>query len=113
MATPAFVGTPFGPTSGGKVTAINTLGTSPIQVVGANPQRGGITFANPGSVLAYVAPLTNASGQSLVPSLAALGGCFPVGAGGIITLTGECQGGWQAFSASGSNNPLTVSESNV
>ena len=103
----------IGPASGGKVTPINNLGTTAIQVIGQNVNRATITFANPGTVTVYVAPLTNAQGASFTPSLASLGGTFPVFAGGFLTLTGECQTGYQAFAASGANNPFTVSESNV
>jgi hypothetical protein len=103
----------IGPASGGKVTPINNLGTVALQVIGPNAYRSMITFANPGTVTVYVAPLLNAQGAAFTPSLAALGGTFPVFAGGLLTLTGECQTGWQAFAASGTNNPFTVSESNV
>jgi hypothetical protein len=99
--------------SGGKITPINNLGTSPIQVVAGNPARQTITFCNPGTIVIYVAPLITLTGATLTPSLAALGGCFPVFPGGLLIITGECQVGWQALAASASNNPLTVMESNL
>ena len=61
-------------------------------------------------------PVTYESGSqvTLTPSTSTLGGCFRVYAnGGQLTLGGECQGQWQAFSASASSNPLTVVDSNV
>jgi len=99
--------------SGGKITPFNNIGTAPIQVVAANPQRVSITFANPGLQNIFVAPLVTATGASLMPSLSALGGCFPVISGAMMTLTGEVQVGWQALAASGLANPLTVMETNV
>jgi hypothetical protein len=99
--------------SGGKVTPVNNVGTSPAQVVGANPQRQSITFTNPGTVNLYIAPMVTAAGVALVPSLAALGGCFIVFPGGFLVITGECQGAFQALAASGASNPLTVMESNL
>jgi len=103
----------IGPTSGGKVTAINTLGTSPLQVLAANPQRTTLTFHAPGTIDIFVAPSVNAQGQALVPSLGSLGGTFHIFAGGTLILTGEIQGSWQAFAASSTNQPLTIMESNV
>jgi hypothetical protein len=100
-------------TNGGKVYAINTLGTSPSTVIAANPSRLGITFHNPGTNTAYVAPTLTATGAALTPSLAALGGTFQIFPGGLLIISGECQGAWQAFVASGSNQPLTVMETNV
>ncbi len=121
--------TPVGSTSGGKIYAYNNLGTSPEVVAPANVNRASITFHNPGSVNVVVFPVvvqalntapTSANGQpnianqALTPSTAALGGGFMIFAnGGQITLTGECQGSWQALATSSTNNPLTVSDSNV
>jgi hypothetical protein len=115
MALVAVVGSSqsYSPTSGGKVWPFNNIGTAPIQVVVGNPNRVSITFANPGTQNIFVAPLTTATGASLMPSLGALGGCFPVVSGAMMTLTGEVQVGWQALAPSGLNNPLTVMESNI
>lgn len=99
--------------SGGKVSAVNNLGTAPIQVVAANPSRQSLTFANPGTVTVYVSPSVTGSGAALTPSLAALGGTFPLFAGGLLVISGECQTAWQALAASGVNNPLTVMDSNL
>lgn len=107
------ISTAIGPTSGGKVTPINNLGTSAQTVIGPNPQRTSLTFHNPGTNIFYVAPLLNAQGQSFTPTLSALGGTFEIGPGATIVLQGETQFGWQALAAAGSNNPLTVMESNV
>lgn len=115
--------TPTGPTSGGKIYAFNNIGTTPEVVAPASPGRVSITFHNPGSVNVYVAPSfvqalnsipASITNQALTPSPTALGGCFIIYAnGGQITLTGECQGQFQAFSSTGSNNALTVSDNNV
>ncbi len=113
----AFDVAPVGPTSGGKVYAYNNLSTTPEVVAPANPQRTSITFHNPGTVDAFIAPqyVVNTGSQvALTPTTSALGGCFRVYAnGGQLVIGGECQGQWQAFSASASCNPLTVVDSNV
>ena len=104
----------IGPASGGKVTAINNLtSVSNTQVIGPNPARVSITFHSPGAIDIYVSPIKDVNGNTLAPSLASLGGTYHVFAGGDRTLVGECQGAFQAFSASGVSQPLTVSESNV
>lgn len=120
----AGVGSPgsVGPTSGGKVYAYNNLGTTSQVVAQPNQSRQSITFHNPGTVDIIVAPV-NVQGNNIAPTsptnsalsltTSALGGGFRVFAGGDRTIVGECQGGWQALSVSGSNNPLTVMESNV
>lgn len=121
----AGVGSPgsVGPTSGGKIYAYNNLGTSPQVVAQANQSRQSITFHNPGSndVVVFpsqvqglnTAPATPTN-QTLTPTVSALGGGFRVyGNGGQLTLSGECQGAWQALATTGSNNPLTVMETNV
>ena len=116
--------TPIGPTNGGKVYAYNNLGTSPQVVAPINVNRGSITFHNPGSVNVVVfpvlvqalntAPTSTGSNVSLTPTTSALGGGLMIYAnGGQITMTGECQGAWQALATSNSGNPLTVIESNV
>ena len=96
------------------ITAVNTLGTSPISVIGANATRKSITFHAPGSNDIYVFPtsvLVNGANSTLTPSLASLGGGFRIFAGGDRTITGPtaCQA-WQALAASGSNQPLTIME---
>lgn len=127
MATTfALVGSPgsVGPTSGGKVYAFNNLGTAPQVVAPADQFRTAITFHNPGTVDLFVAPsvvqANNAipaagiTNSTLTPTTAALGGCWRVYAnGGSITFSGECQGQFQAFAASSTNNPLTVIDSHV
>jgi hypothetical protein len=124
LATNAGASSAVGPTSGSKTYAYNNLTTTPQVVAQANPQRVSITFHNPGAIGVYVAPsLAQNSNNTaptppgtdvaLTPSLTALGGCYYIyPGGGQITFTGENQKAWQAFSASGSSNPLTVSESN-
>lgn len=116
--------TPVGPTNGGKIYAYNNLGTSPLVVAPVNVNRGSITFHNPGSVSVVVfpvnvqalntAPTNSGSNVPLTPTTLLLGGGLYIYAnGGQITLTGECSGSFQALATSGSNNPLTVIESNV
>lgn len=104
--------------SGGLVSGTNTLSTIPQQILSVNPSRQSFTVHNPGTVDAYVAQTTQLVGGTdapFTPSFpSALGGCFLVFAnGGTLEISGECQKAWQAFSASGSNNPLTVMVSRV
>ena len=96
------------------ITAVNTLGTSPVQVIGANPARQQITFHAPGSNDIYVFPtqvLVGGANSTLTPSLSSLGGGFRIFAGGDRTISAPaaCQA-WQALAASGSNQPLTIME---
>lgn len=123
---------PVGPTSGGKVYAFNNLGTSPQLVAPQNNARTQITFDNPGTEDIIVFPsevqayntvpasinTTTGSGSissvALSPTTSALGGGYRIYAnGGSRTIYGECQGSWQALAVSGSNNPLTVTDSNT
>lgn len=108
----------FSSASGGKIYANNSISTTPAQVIAANTGRQKITFHNPGDADIFVAPTTsiNTSGAAatLTPTTSALGGCFRVFAnGGTLVIEGECQGAWQAFSASGSGKPLTIMDSNL
>lgn len=125
------IGLPVGPTSGGKVYAFNNIDTTPLQVAPANPARLSIVFDNPGTVDIVIFPLlvqainsvpasiytpggSTLSNQPLTPTTSALGGGYYIYAnGGSRTITGECQGGWQALSVTGSGNPLTVTDSNT
>lgn len=114
--------TAVGPTSGGKTYAYNNISTTPQTVAQANPMRAYITFHAPGSIDMYVftsqvqglntAP-TTPQDQNLSPTTSALGGCWKVVAGTSLTFGGEHQKAWGAFSASGSGQPLTVTESNI
>jgi hypothetical protein len=104
----------IGPASGGKVSAFNTIGSSPIQVLAPNQYRMSLTFHVPSTgndIL--VAPVLNANGAALTISTVLLGGGFRIFAGGTLILTGECQGAWQALAITGANQSLTVMESNV
>jgi len=117
----------FSSASGGKVYGYNNIAEAAPRVVAqANPSRQKITFHNPGASDIFIAPSnvqntlgtapTNPSNVALVPSNAALGGCWRVyGNGGVLSIEGECQGAWQAFAVTGAGttNPLTVMESNV
>ena len=109
-------------TSGGKVLAFNAISTVPQTVLNIGAERVTISFHNPGTQTLYVAPLivvpyvapgTSAQGVALVPSLVALGGCYQLVPGGLLTFTGECQMGWQEFAAQNANNPLTVMVSHI
>ena len=130
MTVPAFNTAPIGPTSGGKVYAFNNIGTSPVTVAPQNNARIGIAFHNPGTITINVAPLQvqalnsvpsnigvnptgSISSANLTPAIGSLGGCFAITAGQTLPFSGECAGGWQALSASGSNNPLSVVDTNA
>lgn len=99
-----------------RVYAFNNIGTSPIMLVSPNPSRASITFHNPGSQLAYVFPLRALdpnSGQNyiLMANLGALGGCFALAFKDTLFIGGSsAKMEWHGMSASGSGNPLTVSE---
>jgi hypothetical protein len=103
--------------SGGKVYAYNAISTAPAVVAPANTSRQTIVFHNPGTGNLYVGPsqVLNAAGSGvpLTPTTAAVGGCFILFPGATLTVTGECQGSWQAFAAANANNPLTVMDSNL
>jgi len=105
--------------SGGKFLSYNNISTAPQVVAAANPNRVRISFWNPhASITMFIAPsqvmiIGQSAPVTLTPSVANLGGCIPLFAGNRIEFTGECQGSFQAFSASGSALPLTVIDSNV
>jgi len=117
----------FSAANGGKVYGFNNINaTTPTVVALGNPSRQSITFHNPGTVDVFIAPsfvqnvlgtaTANPSNVALTPSNAALGGCWRVyGNGGVLVITGECQGAWQALAVTGGGTavPLTVMESNV
>ena len=96
------------------ITAVNSLGTTPASVIGANPSRTSITFHAPGANDIHVAPTQVLSGGvsvTLTPSLSSLGGCFHIFAGGTFAIAGSAAAqAWQALAASGSNQPLTIME---
>lgn len=104
-----------GPTNGGKVWAFNAIGnSSPTAVLAINSDRVSITFHNPGANDILVYPNLNAVGQTQAPTSAAPGGAFRIFAnGGTLIISGECQGAWSAIAVSGTNQSLTVMESNV
>lgn len=103
--------------SGGFFQQHNNLNPTPRTLLQNNPARTSITVHNPGTIDLYFAPLydqTTGTDTLLVPSVSALGGCFLVFAnGGTLVIEGECQKPWQAFSASGSNNPITIQTNNT
>jgi hypothetical protein len=100
-----------GPANGGKVTAANP-GTSGAQVVGPNTARQSLLFHNPGPSIVFVYPLLNATGGANTPTNVNPAGAFLVLPGALLTVSGEIQGAWGAFGASGSND-LTILETNV
>ncbi len=90
--------------------AINNLGTSSIQVIGANPARTSLLFHNPNdSVSIIVCPATNASGAALAASFATRGGGFLILPQDYLPFSGNCQTAWNAIAASGGTNGLTIS----
>ena|SRR3990167_830975 len=107
----------FSSATGGKIYSENDISTTPQEVAPANPSRQKITFHNPGDVDIFIAPalvFNGTTNSALTPTTAALGGCFRVFAnGGTLEISGECQGAWQAFSASSSGKPLTIMDSNL
>ena len=116
MSIVAFVGGPNtnSSASGGKVKGFPNLTVTPIVVAPANAQRRKIIFHNPAAqITIFVAPMIDRDGLPIAPTPNALGGCFAVFPGGFMNIEGECQGAWQAFAASGINNPFTVMDSNV
>ena len=114
MGTIRMIAQPGVGTGGGtKVWPFNNISTAPIEVVGVNAYRESITFSNPGTATVFVGPLTDGNGKPFTPSMSALGGTFPVVGGAQLTITGECQVGWQALALSGLSNPFTVYESNL
>ena len=88
---------------GGTVTGLNSLSTTAVSAVAANPSRVNLTFHNPGTVPAYVYP--TASGA---PTTTSLGGALTVFPGAFLTVVDTTNGAWSAFSSSGSGNPLTI-----
>lgn len=109
-------------TSGGRVIPFNNISTVPQPVLNIGAERVTISFHNPGTqtlyiapaiVVPYAAPGISVQGVPLIPSPAALGGCYELVPGGIWIFTGECQMGWQAFAAANANNPLTVMVSHI
>lgn len=111
--------------SGGKIYGYNNItNVANVTVAQANPARQSITFHNPGINDIFISTTnvqnvlgtapTQPSNVAFVPTTALLGGTFRVYAnGGSLTVTGECQGAWQALGSAGTTNPLTVMESNV
>lgn len=115
MAIFSGVGSPgtINSASGGKLTASNSIGTIGAQVLAANPSRVKVTFHNPGTNNIFVYPTINVAGGSNTPSNASPGGAFQIFPGSLLTIDGECQTAWGAFSNTGSSNPLTIMESNI
>lgn len=101
--------------NGGKVTGFNNIGNvTPVALLSDNGSRAQLTFHNPGSNDILVYPTTTSTGATNAPTVAAPGGGFRVFAnGGTLTITGECQQAWSALSFAGTNQALTVMESNV
>lgn len=94
------------PISSPSGTQVSTLGTASSAIIGANQNRRGIIFQNPGSVIAGVCPA----------NLAAV-----IGAGSWTVLPGQerrilAKGrtrvncGWNGIAATGANNKLTILE---
>lgn len=115
----------FSSASGGKIYGFNNISNAaPIVVAQANPSRQRIRFHNPGTEDIFVGPAfvqnvlgsapTQGSNVALAPTTSLLGGMFRIyGNGGVLEISGECAGAWQALAASGITNPLTVMDSNT
>ena len=100
------------PITGGSTTAINTLGTSSVQVIAAAQSRKKITFHNPnvvGNINVLVCQALDASGSALTASFSAPGGGFVIFPGSELPIEGDAAAGaWLAVAQSGSNNGLTI-----
>jgi hypothetical protein len=109
----AFVGSPgtISGANGGKVWAANP-GNTGTQVLASNTARQSIIFHNPGPTNVFVYPMLNATGGANSPTNINPSGSFLVMPGGLLTVSGECQGSWGAFSASGTGD-LSIMESNT
>src|SRR5262245_54651892 len=83
----------IGAGSGGRVTPISNLGTSPRPLVGPNPHREFIQFANPGSVTIHIAMERDADGNPPRAEPLGIGGTFAVFAGGVATLMASANSG--------------------
>ena len=92
-------------TSPNATTAL--LGTSSVNVIGANPVRRGIIFFNPGTVTLFVTPANQVAviGQG-VPILPQSQQAFINSDDGMQVY--NC--GWNAIAASSSGNVLTIFE---
>ena len=90
--------------------AVNNLGTSSIQVIGADSTRVALLFHNPNdSVSVIVCPATDANGATLTPSFTTRGGGFIILPQDYLPVSGNCQTAWKAIAASGAANGLTIS----
>lgn len=107
------------PGAGGGTIAVSNLGTTGIQVIGADPTRKSITFINPNvvsTISVMVFQVADANGNSLLgTTFSAPGGGTAIlvpasgGATGSVTFTGDCaQTAWAAVAQSSSNQGLTI-----
>lgn len=101
------------PSAGGGTVAVNNLGTTGIQVIGADQTRKSITFVNPNiasNINVLVFQTADVNGSSLLgTTFSAPGGGSAIVPGGQITFTGDCaQTAWGAVAQSSSNQGLTV-----
>jgi hypothetical protein len=83
------------------------VGTVSAQAIGANTNRRGLRFYNPGTVEIYICPANQVAvaGQG-IPILPGGGPVDFVGDGKLVNYNS----GWNAIAASGANNPLTILE---
>lgn len=94
----------------GRTVAVGTLNAASVEVVGINPQRNSITFHNPNissNINVFVCQAQDANGSNL-PAAPDGAGCFCIFPGASLTFEGNVGGAWNACSASGSNQALTV-----
>ena len=104
--------------NGGKTYAFNSINaTLNVVVAPINPTRRRITFVNPSTTVILYVSMTTAidpifgTASPLTTTVALLGGSLPIYPGSYVTIDGDCQCQWQALSASGTANPLTVLDS--
>ena len=90
--------------------AINNLGTSSIQVIGADSTRSALLFHNQnGSASVIVCPAFNANGTALAASFSLRGGGFLIQPKESFPFSGNCQMAWNAVADTGASNGLTIS----
>lgn len=103
------------PITGGKTTAVTTLGTASVQVIAQDLKRRKITFCNPNiasNIVVYVCQSKDASGSNL--AAVAGGGSWPIFPGAVFSFEGDvAASAWNAIAASGSNNGLTIMSSDT
>ena len=87
-----------------------SLGAASTAILPQNPQVQKVTFHNPGTNTLYVCQATDANGNALTAGPNP--GNWEIFPGGFFVYTGNGAGAaWLAAASTGSNNPLTVAQS--